>query len=121
MRTSEIEPIDEEKLTKIMEVVEAAVRLNGLRERKQKATGKLPTVMIYMFGHTGNVEIEVHKNGWIINESGDCDVMNILMDDPDNLARHSGYDSVERALRWLSGIEDEMSAKPKGAADGQTA
>lgn len=41
-----------------------AIQVNGMEKRNQSLTGTLPTAFVFTYGHTGEIEISVHENGW---------------------------------------------------------
>ncbi len=55
---------EQEKAEKIMELIWMGLQTNGMEGRRREVTGCLPTVFGNLWGHTGEIEIDVCKNGW---------------------------------------------------------
>lgn len=52
-------------ITDIKLIVEFAVKVNGVGERRQEATGNKPTVFLNYWGHTAKIEVKIHESGWV--------------------------------------------------------
>ena len=48
---------------KIKRIIALALQLNPSRTQ-QEVTGSKPTVFVDFYGHVGQVEVRVYKNGW---------------------------------------------------------
>lgn len=56
--------VEKLKRQKIHELLDLALDINGLGERRQKTTGNLPTVFFEFMGHVAWVNVDVCSNGW---------------------------------------------------------
>lgn len=55
------------------ELLDLCLDINGEKKRKKLLTGELPTTFLYFSGHTCDVDISVHENGWEPNANADKD------------------------------------------------
>ena len=53
-------PVEQEKMLKVMELIQLAIGINGMEKREQKLTGSLPTVFILSLIHI------LKKNSWLL-------------------------------------------------------
>lgn len=45
-------------------VLDLVLDINGMEERQRKKTGNKPTAFLYFYGHTTELEVSVHSEGW---------------------------------------------------------
>lgn len=51
-------------MAEVHEIIDIALKVNGLAEREKKITGSLPTVFIDVSGHVACVAVRIHEHGW---------------------------------------------------------
>ncbi|MCI5605271.1 MAG: hypothetical protein MR413_06440 [Clostridia bacterium] len=56
------------------ELLDLCLDINGDEKRQRSKTGELPTTFFYFSGHTCEVDISVHENGWEPNANADKDL-----------------------------------------------
>lgn len=56
--------IDKRKRDKIHRILDLVFDINGMEERKRDITGDKPTAFLYFYGHTTELEVSVHSEGW---------------------------------------------------------
>lgn len=44
--------------------------INGLKRNQTKANNR-PTVMVHCYGHVGEIQVDIHPNGWDEEPTGD--------------------------------------------------
>ena len=54
---------------RVHEILDAVLDCNGFYPRKQKVSGVMPTVFLDFFGHTGDVDVYIHADGWSMDNT----------------------------------------------------
>ena len=54
---------------RVHEILDAVLDCNGLYPRQQKVSGVMPTVFLDFFGHTGDVDVYIHEDGWSMDNT----------------------------------------------------
>lgn len=60
---------EERQRKRVHEILDAVLDCNGLYRRKRDITGVMPTVFFEFFGHTGDVDVYIHGDGWSMDNS----------------------------------------------------
>lgn len=55
---------NQEKMDAVMQLIQKALRINGLGCRSKDKTAEMPTVFINYYGHTSKLEISCFTAGW---------------------------------------------------------
>lgn len=56
--------IDKRKRDEFHRVLDLVLNINGMEDRSRDITGDKPTVFLYFYGHTSEINVSVHSNGW---------------------------------------------------------
>lgn len=66
--------IEKRERRNLHELLDFALRINGLDERKREKTGNRPTTFFRFSGHVGTAEVTVHENGWTVDDVPEVEV-----------------------------------------------
>ena len=81
----------------IHQMLDLALDINGLEQRRQSITGDLPTVFFEFSGHVAKAEVKVYPQGWSAGEEA-CKTFYGYCDKAD---------SIEGAIREIMALKDE--------------
>lgn len=73
-------PVEQEKMQKVMELIQIAIGINGMDSRDQELTGNLPTVFLYYSGHVSLLEFRVFRTGYVCKEKAEA--VNMYINNP---------------------------------------
>lgn len=51
----------------IHRILDLVLDINGMQASWNEETGSHPTAFLYIYGHTGKIESEIHRTGWGYN------------------------------------------------------
>lgn len=99
-------PVEQEKMQKVMELIQIAIGINGMDNRDQELTGNLPTVFVYYSGHVSLLEFRVFRTGYVYKEKAEAVDMYINNPiDEFNLE----YDSIKSWLLEINeGVQNDV-------------
>lgn len=55
----------EEKRKLFHEILDLVLDINGFEKRDKNTTGDKPTVFLDIYGHTADIAVLIHDNGWV--------------------------------------------------------
>lgn len=61
----------EEKRQLLHEILDLVMDINGFEKRRRDLTGYKPTAFLEINGHTADIEVSVHDNGWFSRADSD--------------------------------------------------
>lgn len=64
----------------IHEMLDLILDINGMEARTREQTGDKPTAFMMFNGHTYDLEIQIHKNGWVEDNHPEIDEVARLSD-----------------------------------------
>lgn len=88
-------PVEQEKMLKVMELIQLAIGINGMGKRDRELTGNLPTVFIYYSGHVSSIDFVIYETGYDYLES--CDRMEMYIYEPIE-EFNKNYDTIKSRL-----------------------
>lgn len=73
--------VEKMRRKKVHEILEMVLEINGTHSRASKKTGSKPTAFFDFYGHTAEIVVNLHKNGWEFGSAPDFR-MDVYIDMP---------------------------------------
>lgn len=95
-------PVEQEKMQKVMELIQLAIGINGMSDRIQESTGNLPTIFINYSGHVSLLEFRVFRLGYVYK--GKAETVDMYINTPIDKFNLE-YDAIKA---WLMEIKEGL-------------
>ena len=71
MKKRLVKKIEKMRRKKVHEILEMVLEINGTNSRTRELSGEKPTAFFCFYGHTTEVYVEVHRDGWCAGNKSD--------------------------------------------------
>ena len=93
--------MEKRRRDKIHELLDLALDINSTMPRWRQETGNQPTAFFWFLGHTGDLDINIYKEGWPYGEERE-----------EELSPHTGCEAeLNQAINQMKRLKQQLCKK----------